>query len=92
MHERSENTTGEGGPRLSARIRDLRASPIREILSVINRPGMISFAGGLPAPDSFPRFGLQDMATARAKGNGRCASVWRPILAPVAYAATRSRS
>jgi 2-aminoadipate transaminase len=40
--------------RLSRRVPDLQASPIREILSVIDRPGMVSFAGGLPAPDSFP--------------------------------------
>jgi len=39
----------------------LHPSPIREILSVVNRPGMISFAGGLPAPDSFPRFNLDSM-------------------------------
>lgn len=48
-------------PQFSARTRDLHASPIREILSVINRPGMISFAGGLPAIDSFPRFSLDAM-------------------------------
>lgn len=47
-----------GMTRFSARARDLHASPIREILSVVNRPGMISFAGGLPAPDSFPQFSL----------------------------------
>src|SRR5437867_9185662 len=41
--------------RLSRRVRDLTPSPIREILAVIDRPGMISFAGGLPAPESFPR-------------------------------------
>jgi DNA-binding transcriptional MocR family regulator len=40
--------------RLSQRIADLHASPIREILSVLNQPGMVSFAGGLPSPDSFP--------------------------------------
>jgi len=40
--------------RFSRRIRRLEASPIREILSVIDRPGMISFAGGLPSPESFP--------------------------------------
>lgn len=40
--------------RLSARIAQLHASPIREILSVIDRPGMISFAGGLPATETFP--------------------------------------
>lgn len=50
-----------GSPRFSARSSDLHASPIREILSVINRPGMISFAGGLPAQDSFPQFNLDAM-------------------------------
>src|SRR5688572_24888302 len=41
-------------PQLSQRIPRLQASPIREILAVIERPGMISFAGGLPSPASFP--------------------------------------
>lgn len=41
-------------PRYSRRVADLHASPIREMLAVIDRPGMISFAGGLPAADSFP--------------------------------------
>ncbi len=50
-----------GETRFSDRTQDLHASPIREILSVVNRPGMISFAGGLPAVDSFPRFGLDAM-------------------------------
>lgn len=45
-------------PRFSQRIAHLEASPIREILSVIDRPGMISFAGGLPSPDSFPSLDL----------------------------------
>lgn len=48
-------------PRFSARSRDLHASPIREILAVVDRPGMISFAGGLPAVDSFPHFSLEAM-------------------------------
>jgi 2-aminoadipate transaminase len=39
----------------------LHASPIREILSVVDRPGMISFAGGLPSPDSFPGLSLAGM-------------------------------
>ena len=39
--------------RLSQRSNDLHASPIREILAVANQPGMVSFAGGLPSPDSF---------------------------------------
>ena len=45
-------------PRLSQRANNLHASPIREILEVIERPGMISFAGGLPSPESFPTLDL----------------------------------
>lgn len=47
------------GSRLSRRISDLQASPIREILSVIDTPGMVSFAGGLPAPETFPVLSLE---------------------------------
>lgn len=47
--------------RFSARLPDLQPSPIREILSVIDRPGMISFAGGLPAPETFPEMKLAGM-------------------------------
>ena len=42
----------------SQRANNLHASPIRDILSVIDRPGMISFAGGLPSPESFPALDL----------------------------------
>ena len=45
----------------SSRTHDLQPSPIREILSVVNQTGMISFAGGLPALDSFPQFSLNAM-------------------------------
>ncbi len=56
------NTSSQSGsPRFSARTRNLHASPIREILSVVNRPGMISFAGGLPSVESFPQFSLDKM-------------------------------
>ena len=39
--------------RLSMRKADLHASPVREMLSVAQRPGVISFAGGLPSPETF---------------------------------------
>jgi DNA-binding transcriptional MocR family regulator len=45
----------------SRRIADLLPSPIRQILSVIDRPGMVSFAGGLPAAETFPRLDLQGL-------------------------------
>ncbi len=34
--------------------RNLKASAIREILKISSRPGLINFAGGLPAPELFP--------------------------------------
>jgi 2-aminoadipate transaminase len=48
----------------SRRVADLHASPIREILSVIDRPGMVSFAGGLPAPETFPELTLDHLPRA----------------------------
>jgi 2-aminoadipate transaminase len=39
---------------LSERARKLTSSAIREILKVTERPEVISFAGGLPSPTTFP--------------------------------------
>lgn len=39
---------------LARRAERLEPSVIREILKVTERPGIISLAGGLPAPESFP--------------------------------------
>lgn len=36
------------------RINNIRASEIREILKITSQPHIISFAGGLPAPELFP--------------------------------------
>jgi 2-aminoadipate transaminase len=36
------------------RVGGLKSSAIRDILKVTSKPGMISFAGGLPAPELFP--------------------------------------
>lgn len=39
---------------LAHRTHNMGASAIREILKVVSKPGMISLAGGIPAPESFP--------------------------------------
>lgn len=39
---------------LSQRAQKLTSSVIREILKITERPEVISFAGGLPSPDTFP--------------------------------------
>ena len=49
--------------RLSPAALRLNASDIREILKVTEQPSVISFAGGLPAPELFPVEALQDAAT-----------------------------
>ena len=40
--------------KFSERAEQLKSSVIREILKVTMRPEVISFAGGLPSPDTFP--------------------------------------
>ena len=39
---------------LARRAEGMNPSAIREILKVTERPGVISFAGGLPSPKAFP--------------------------------------
>ena len=49
---------------ISRRAQQLTSSAIREILKVTERPEVISFAGGLPSPESFP-VAAMEAATAR---------------------------
>ena len=44
----------QANPGLSARIGPANSSPVRDILAVTERPEVISFAGGLPAPELIP--------------------------------------
>lgn len=39
---------------LADRCRAMNVNVIREILKVVSQPGMVSLAGGIPAPESFP--------------------------------------
>ena len=39
---------------LAARCQGMGHSAIREILKILSQPGMISLAGGMPAPEAFP--------------------------------------
>ena len=43
----------------SRRAQQLTSSAIREILKITERPEVISFAGGLPAPVTFPVEAIQ---------------------------------
>jgi len=57
-------------PPIAARLRGVASSPVREILALTARPGVISFAGGLPAPELFDVAGLREAyAAALADAN-----------------------
>lgn len=46
-------------PELAARVGAVQTSPVREILALTERPEIISFAGGLPAPEFFDTEGIR---------------------------------
>jgi 2-aminoadipate transaminase len=56
----------------------LKASDIREILKVTQNPEMISFAGGLPAPELFPRDAIASLAAELLRSRGEVALQYSP--------------
>jgi len=46
-------------PVLAQRLRGVASSPVRDLLALLERPEVISFAGGLPAPELFDLHGLR---------------------------------
>lgn len=46
---------------LAGRTSRIATNAIREILKVVARPGMVSLAGGIPSPDSFPMDILKEL-------------------------------
>lgn len=57
--------------RFAKRMDQLKASEIREILKLTERPEVISFAGGLPDPELFPIRELQLIAVKVLEENGK---------------------
>lgn len=55
-------TTVSRAARFAERTAHLRASTIREMLKVTQQPDVISFGGGLPAPELFPAAEIADAA------------------------------
>ncbi|MGY1809776.1 PLP-dependent aminotransferase family protein [Blastococcus sp. SYSU D00669] len=46
-------------PALARRLSGVASSPVRDLLALLERPEVISFAGGLPAPELFDLDGLR---------------------------------
>lgn len=60
-------------PVYARRVSKVKASEIRELLKLTEQPGMISFAGGLPAPELFPTEELIDICTSILRNTGGAA-------------------
>ncbi len=57
--------------RFSQRTQRMKSSAIRELLKVTELPGVISFAGGMPAPDVFPVEEILEATERVLRGQGR---------------------
>jgi 2-aminoadipate transaminase len=75
----------EKGYRFASRMSRMPVSAIREILKVTEHPEIISFAGGLPAPDLFPLSAIAQAHEDIFAGEGPAAlqysttEGWRPL-------------
>ncbi len=59
MHTETKMKVHTDEWQIARHVTKLEASIIREILKISNRPGVINFAGGLPAPELFPLEDIQ---------------------------------
>ena len=60
------------------RMNELKASDVRELLKLTARPEVISFAGGMPAPELFPVDDINTATAAVLHENGRAALQYGP--------------
>jgi 2-aminoadipate transaminase len=58
---------------LAQRAHKMNPSVIREILKVTEKPGIISFAGGLPSPETFPVEAMREASERVLRQDGRAA-------------------
>src|SRR5215469_7812654 len=57
--------------RCAQRTKTAKSSAIRELLKITERPEVISFAGGLPAPELFPMEEIMHVSQIVLEENGR---------------------
>lgn len=68
-------------PQLSRRAARLTSSLIRDILQVTQRPGVISFAGGLPAEELMPDLDFTGLDDCRQYGPSEGEPALRGLIA-----------
>jgi len=59
--------------KFAARMENIKGSAIRELLKLTEEPSIISFAGGLPAPELFPVKELEEVIIRVLREEGRAA-------------------
>jgi 2-aminoadipate transaminase len=62
----------------SNNAKGMKRSEIRELLKLTAKPGIISFAGGLPAPDLFPVDDIKEMSRVVMEREGKTALQYGP--------------
>jgi 2-aminoadipate transaminase len=62
----------------STNAKGMKRSEIRELLKLTAKPGIISFAGGLPAPDLFPIDDIKEMSRIILEREGKTALQYGP--------------
>ncbi|MFA7666488.1 MAG: PLP-dependent aminotransferase family protein, partial [Burkholderiaceae bacterium] len=60
LREAASSLRNAAVPALAGRVAASRSSAVRDLLHDARRPGMLSLAGGLPAPDQFDVEGLRE--------------------------------
>ena len=73
----------------SSRMSQLKGSAIRELLALANKPEVLSFAGGMPAPELFPVDKIKAATDAVLESRARSRS---STPAPTASSTSVSRS
>lgn len=61
------------GIKFASRMDNIKSSAIRELLKLTEEPSIISFAGGLPAPELFPIKEMQAVCTRVLEEDGKAA-------------------
>ena len=75
-------TEQKGEIALAHWARTMERSVLRQMIGVVSRPNILSFAGGLPAPEYFPRQAYAE-AIARVLAEDEEALQYRPPFAPL---------
>src|SRR5439155_13808383 len=64
------NNSMEHADHFSTLARRLRPNAIRRLSHLINRPGVIRFAGGVPSPQTFPVEAISEIASRLVRERG----------------------